>query len=115
MAHICPQATRVARNKAFHFKGFIGLFLKTITCIVWSNNQKKGPLGFLAFHQATWSVVLNFLCLHLSTWWGTVMGCLIPLRGEENEGNLFKWRHNIDVFVSEASEDGCAFNSKEKG
>ena len=30
-------------------------------------------------------------------------GCLIPLRGEENEDNLFKWRHNIDVFVSEAS------------
>ena len=48
MAHICPQATRVARNKAFHFKGFIGLFLKTITCIVWSNNQKKGPLGFFS-------------------------------------------------------------------
>ena len=42
-------------------------------------------------------------------------GCLIPLRGEENEDNLFKWRHDIDVFVSEASEDGCAFNSKEKG
>ena len=43
------------------------------------------------------------------------MGCLIPLRGEENEDILFKWRHNIDVFVSEASEGGCAFNSKEKG
>ena len=29
-------------------------------------------------------------CLRLSTWWGTVMGCLIPLRGEKNE---VKWRN----------------------
>ena len=79
------------KTKHFHFKGFTGLFLKTITCIIWSNNQKKGRLGFFSITSGYLvSCFLNFLHLHSSTWWGTVMGCLIPLTGAENENNLFK-------------------------
>ena len=53
MAHICPHATRVAQNKAFHFSGFIGLFLKTITSIVRSNNLKEGPFCLPGLEIAT--------------------------------------------------------------
>ena len=83
----------MAQNKAFHFKGFTGLFLKTITCIVWSNNQKKGPLGFFSIASGYLVSCFEFLKFTLINMVGTVMGCLIPLRGEENEDNLFKLRN----------------------